>query len=167
MTPHLNRLCETVQMRGSQHMVSIRNMKKTCHRDRIASLTAPCPSHKKLNIKLFANAHAAADANADAGHSTIALPGLCASELKIIPQLSSNTPSYLELWYCLPSHLHVFKALLHFLLPYRQRLCLSSRVFFFSLSLSSIHFPDANKGKTIFGISYHLWMTPKNVFPCY
>ena len=53
---------------------------KTCHRVRIARLTAPCPSHKKLNVKLFANANAAA---ADAGGSTIALPGLRPEELKI------------------------------------------------------------------------------------
>ena len=54
---------------------------KTCHRDRIARLTAPCPSHKKLNVKLFANADS--DANADAGGSTIALPGLRPGELKM------------------------------------------------------------------------------------
>ena len=24
---------------------------KTCHRDRIARLTAPCPSHKNFNVK--------------------------------------------------------------------------------------------------------------------
>ena len=37
-----------------------------------------------LNVKLFANADAAADANADAGGSTIALPGLRQGELKMI-----------------------------------------------------------------------------------
>ena len=51
---------------------------KTCHRDRIARLTAPCPSHKKnFNVKLFANA------DADAGGSTIALPGLRPGELRM------------------------------------------------------------------------------------
>ena len=57
---------------------------KTCHRDRIARLTAPCPSHKNFNIKLFANAAADANANANpgAGGSTIALPGLRPGELK-------------------------------------------------------------------------------------
>ena len=50
---------------------------KSCHRDRIARLTAPCPSHKKnFNVKLFANA------DANAGGSTIALPGLRPGELK-------------------------------------------------------------------------------------
>ena len=35
---------------------------KTCHRDRIARLTAPCPSHKTFNVKTlhFASADAAA-----------------------------------------------------------------------------------------------------------
>ena len=51
---------------------------KTCHRDRIAHLTAPCPSHKNFNVN-FANADTAA--NADAGGSTIALPGLRLGEL--------------------------------------------------------------------------------------
>ena len=62
-------------------MIIIKN--KTCHRDTIARLTAHCPSHKNLNVKLFANADAAidADANADAEGSTIALPGLCPDEL--------------------------------------------------------------------------------------
>ena len=56
---------------------------KTCHRDRIARLTAPCPSHKKnFNIKLFANAAAAANADANAVGSTIALPGLRPGKLK-------------------------------------------------------------------------------------
>ena len=32
---------------------------KTCHRDRIARLTAPCPSHKNFNVKPFAYAVAA------------------------------------------------------------------------------------------------------------
>ena len=51
---------------------------KTCHRDWIARLTAPCPSHKNFNVKTlhFANA------DADAGGSTIALPGLRPGELK-------------------------------------------------------------------------------------
>ena len=53
---------------------------KTCHRDRIARLTAPGPSHKNFNVKLFANADA--DAYADAGGSIIALPGLRPGELK-------------------------------------------------------------------------------------
>ena len=61
-------------------------MNKTYHRDRIARLTAPCPSHKNFNVKPFANADAAvkadADANADAGGCTIALPGLRQGELK-------------------------------------------------------------------------------------
>ena len=48
------------------------NKDKTCHRDRIARLTAPCPSQKTPNVKLFANADA--DAKADAGGSTIAHP---------------------------------------------------------------------------------------------
>ena len=57
---------------------------KTCYRDRIARLTAPCPSHKKFNVKLFANsdANANAEAGADAVGSTIALPGLRPGELK-------------------------------------------------------------------------------------
>ena len=57
---------------------------KTCDRDGIARLTAPCPSHKKFNVKLFANADADANANAnaDAVGSTIALPGLRPGELK-------------------------------------------------------------------------------------
>ena len=54
-------------------------LNKTCHRDRIARLTAPCPSHKNFNVKHFANA----DATAYAGGSTIALPGLRQCELKI------------------------------------------------------------------------------------
>ena len=37
---------------------------------------------KNFNVKLFANAYAATNANADAGGSTIALPGLCPGELK-------------------------------------------------------------------------------------
>ena len=53
---------------------------KTCHRDRIARLTAPCPSHKNFNVKLFANA------DANAGDSTIALPG----HSKIILKASLN-----------------------------------------------------------------------------
>ena len=58
-------------------VVKLRN-NKTCHRDRIARLTAPCPSQKNFNVKLFANADAntAANANADTRGSTIALPGL-------------------------------------------------------------------------------------------
>ena len=56
---------------------------KTCHRDRIAHLIAPCPSHKNVNVKLFANADAATNANADADGSTTALPGLRPGELKI------------------------------------------------------------------------------------
>ena len=40
---------------------------KTCHRDRIARLTAPYPLHENFNVKLFANAAAAANA----GGSTI------------------------------------------------------------------------------------------------
>ena len=58
---------------------------KTCHRDRIARLTAPCPSHKNFNVKPFAYADAAvnADANADARGCTKALPGLSQGELKI------------------------------------------------------------------------------------
>ena len=51
---------------------------KTCHRDRTARLTAPCPSHKNFNVQLFANANA----DANAGGSTIALPGLHPGELK-------------------------------------------------------------------------------------
>ena len=62
------------------------NTNKTCHRDRIARLTAPCPSHKKLNVKLFANTAATAnpdtDANTDVRGSIIALPGLRPGELK-------------------------------------------------------------------------------------
>ena len=49
---------------------------KTCHWDRIARLTAPGPSHKNFNVKLFANA------NASAGGSIIALPGPRPGELK-------------------------------------------------------------------------------------
>ena len=51
---------------------------KTCHRDRIARLTAPCPSHKKHNVRTLTFANA----DADAGGSTIALPGLLPGELK-------------------------------------------------------------------------------------
>ena len=58
------------------------NKNKTCHRDRIARLTASCPSHKNFNVKLFANADANANANADAWGSTIALPGLRSGKLK-------------------------------------------------------------------------------------
>ena len=58
---------------------------KTCHRDRIARLTAPCPSHKNVNVKLFVNA------DANAGGSTIALPGLRPGELKM-QQNGDNTP---------------------------------------------------------------------------
>ena len=62
-------------------------MNKTCYRDRIARLTVPCPSLKNFNVKLFANADAAtnihANTNADAGGSTIALPGLRPGELKM------------------------------------------------------------------------------------
>ena len=62
--------------------INARKYNKTCHRDRIARLTAPCPSHKNFNVKqTFADAAANADANA--GGSTIALPGLCPGELKI------------------------------------------------------------------------------------
>ena len=72
---------------------------KTCHRDRIARLTAPCPSHKNLNCKTlhFANADAAAaaDANADAGGSTTALPGLHPGELKSACLLSKATQFWL------------------------------------------------------------------------
>ena len=46
---------------------------KTCHRDRIARQTAPSAATANIN----------ADANADAGGSTIALPGLCPDELKM------------------------------------------------------------------------------------
>ena len=59
---------------------------KTCHRDRIARLTVPCPSHKKnFNVKLFVNADADVNANADveAWGSTIALHGLRPGKLKI------------------------------------------------------------------------------------
>ena len=57
------------------------HINKTCHRDGIAHLTAPCPSHKIVNVKLFANA-AAANADANTGSSTIALPRLRPGELK-------------------------------------------------------------------------------------
>ena len=56
---------------------------KTCHTDRIARLTAPCPAHKKLQRKTITFANANADANANAGGSTIALPGLCPGKLKM------------------------------------------------------------------------------------
>ena len=39
---------------------------------------------KNFNVKLFANADAAANANADARGSTIALPGLRPGELKMM-----------------------------------------------------------------------------------
>ena len=55
-------------------------MKQDLSRDRIAHLTAPSPSHINFNVKLFANVDA--DANADAGGSTIALPGLPPGKLK-------------------------------------------------------------------------------------
>ena len=63
---------------------------KTCHRDRTARLTAPCPSHKKnFNVKLFANAAAKAEANAntDTRGSTIPLSGLRPGKIKIHPKL--------------------------------------------------------------------------------
>ena len=50
---------------------------KTYHRDRVARLAHHI---KNFNIKLFANANAAANA----GGSTIAVPGLCPGELKMI-----------------------------------------------------------------------------------
>ena len=56
------------------------SVNKTCHRDRIANLTAPCPSHKKtytLKLKHFTMAAATA-----ARSSTIALPGLRPGQLK-------------------------------------------------------------------------------------
>ena len=65
------------------------NLNKTCHRDRIARLTAPCPSHKNFKVKLKhvakvnVDAAANADANADANGSTIALSGPRPEELKI------------------------------------------------------------------------------------
>ena len=57
---------------------------KICHRDRIACLTAPCHHIKNVKVKLFAKADAAtnANANADTGGSTIALPGLRPGEPK-------------------------------------------------------------------------------------
>ena len=42
------------------------------------------PDSALRQVKLFANPDAAANANADSGGSTIALPGLCPGELKII-----------------------------------------------------------------------------------
>ena len=57
-------------------MKSKKEINKTCYRDRIGRLKAPCPSHKNLNVKLFANA------DANAGGSTIALPGLRPDQLK-------------------------------------------------------------------------------------
>ena len=53
---------------------------KTCHRDKIARLSVPCPSHKKLKCKALS---ANADTNTDAGGSAIALPELCSGELKM------------------------------------------------------------------------------------
>ena len=90
---------------------------KTCHRDRIARLTAPCSSHKNFNVKVFANADAAANANieanadADAGGNTIALSGLRPGELKMLhasftyhtgnsvdpDELALNEPPHLDL----------------------------------------------------------------------
>ena len=61
----------------------LRKPNKTCQRDRIPCLTAPCQSHKKnFNVKLLANADTNADA--DTGGSTIALPGLRPGELKSV-----------------------------------------------------------------------------------
>ena len=76
-------------------------LNKTCHRDRIARLTAPSPSHKNCNVNLFVNADAAAntdananaDANSDAGGSTIALPGLRPGELKSHQRRWQSPPS--------------------------------------------------------------------------
>ena len=61
---------------------SILKLNKTCHRDRIARLTAPCPSHKNFNVKTLTFANADANAGVDAAGSTIALPGLRPGELK-------------------------------------------------------------------------------------
>ena len=66
------------------------NVKKTCHRDRIARLTAPCPSCKNFNILLTLPPMLkpmptpTPTPNTDTGGSTIALPGLCPGELKIM-----------------------------------------------------------------------------------
>ena len=74
-------LCQENYISKRRPKNTTRNLNKTCHRDRIARLTAPCPSHKNFNGKLFANADASA--NADTGGSIIALPGLRPSELNM------------------------------------------------------------------------------------
>ena len=48
----------------NENMCSPNFPNKTCHRDRIARLTVPAHHIKNFNIKLFANADAAADADA-------------------------------------------------------------------------------------------------------
>ena len=52
----LTEICNTIWRTGewptplTQSLIITRS-NKTCHRDRIARLTAPCPSHKNFNVK--------------------------------------------------------------------------------------------------------------------
>ena len=68
---------------------------KTCHRDRIACLTAHHVKNFNVKLKHFANAEAAAYADG----SIIALPGLCPGELKALFSLhcKGQTDLVLEL----------------------------------------------------------------------
>ena len=90
------RLCNTIQYTKDPRKYSSHVYNKTCHRDRIARLTASCPSHKNFDVKTlhFANTDAAANANADAGGSTKALPGLRPGELKSVNFLQESFLPY-------------------------------------------------------------------------
>ena len=58
---------------------------KTCHRDKIARLTAPCPSHKKLkhkNFNILLTQTPPPMPTLTPRGSTIALPALCPGEFK-------------------------------------------------------------------------------------
>ena len=98
MTPHPNSQRDG-SYEGAQHTLLCGINNKTCHRDRIALLTAPCPSHKKLLHKLyFANVDAAAAANAGGSYnSSLAFPGLHPGELKNIPNYHQILPL---IWSC-------------------------------------------------------------------
>ena len=70
---------------------------KTCHRDRIACLTAPCPSHKKLfrkNFNILLTPTPTLSQCRCRG-STIALPGLRPGELKMA--VKYGLPVYLKI----------------------------------------------------------------------
>ena len=61
---------------------------KTYHSDRIARLTVPSHHIKNFNVKILTFANANADT--DAGGSTIALPGLRPGKLKSAPDMSKS-----------------------------------------------------------------------------